>query len=383
MISVESLTKDYLLLARPIDAVRAALGRSRELKTFRALDNVSFEVKRGEVLGIIGANGAGKSTLLKILSGVLEPTSGKAAVNGRVSSLLEVSTGFNPVLTGRENIRRRLMLHGLSSWRVAELEPQIIEFAELEDVIDQKVITYSSGMSARLAFAIVTAAVNEVVLIDEILTVGDEHFQGKSFKRIRELCVSGRTVVIASHATNYIERLGDRAIWLEKGKVRLEGPAHQVAMAYFGGEAEKVEASYPREYGFIEDVCVETLHDTLEVTTVVRRIKPADNLHVQVAIHDNNLGILAALFNTSWQEVALPVGVGPIRVSVSFPAPVGLRNLLVGVALARGTGAIPGSIIEDSWGWKNNKQVYASRPGLERHRSYIRKSLEWKNVRKS
>jgi lipopolysaccharide transport system ATP-binding protein len=175
----------------------ALFGKS--LPTFRALDQVSFSVENGEVLGIIGPNGAGKSTLLKIINGVSRPTSGKVHLNGSCTAILEVSTGFSPFLTGRENIYRRLMLQGYRVDEVKELEKRIIEFSELEPFIDQKVLTYSSGMAARLTFAIVTSALSEIVLIDELLVVGDEYFQGKCLKRIKEMCASGRTVVIASH----------------------------------------------------------------------------------------------------------------------------------------------------------------------------------------
>lgn len=381
MISIESVTKDYFLLNHPGDAILAGLGK--RMKSFRALDNISFEVKRGEVFGIIGPNGAGKSTLLKILSGVFKPTSGKVSVEGRISSLLEMSTGFNPGLSGRDNIYRRLILQGLSTQEIAELEPQIIGFSELEDVIDHKVITYSSGMSAKLAFAASTAAFSEVVLIDEILAVGDEHFQGKSLKKIKELCTSGRTVVIASHQINYIERLCDKAIWLEKGKIKMEGSSHEVGSSYFGNYAEEVDANYPKQYGFIKDVRVELLNRILNIGIIIWRNKPTNNLHIQVAIHDNDLGILAILFNTSWQGVPLPSGIGPIEGTLSFPAPIGLGNSIVGVVIARGTGAIPGSIIEDSWGWDNRKQVYLNNPIMEPQRSFIKKPLEWKNVYKS
>ena len=160
-------------------------------------------------------------------------------MTGRVTAILEVSTGFNPLLTGRENIRRRLMLYGFSPYKVNELECEIIDFAELSEVIDNRTLTYSSGMAARLAFSVVTSATADTVLIDEILMVGDERFQGRCIKRIASLAALGRTVVLASHATTLLERLCDKCIWMKNGKVHVEGTAHETVSAYLQAETRQ------------------------------------------------------------------------------------------------------------------------------------------------
>lgn len=376
MILVSSIYKDYVILSNPRDIWPLLAGFSSN--TFRALTDISFNVQRGEVIGILGRNGSGKSTLLKILAGTSELTSGRVTVHGRVTAILEVSTGFNPLLSGRENIRRRLMLYGFSRGEIHELEPSIIEFSELEDVIDNKVLTYSAGMAARLAFSVVTAAPAEVVLIDELLMVGDEHFQGKCLKRILDLRISNKSVVLASHDTRRLERLCDRCILLEKGKILEEGAAHGVIMSYIKTSNDK-SPPHPQEYARIEAVEAQSNGDSLTVNVSVSRLMPSSELHIQIAIHDNNYGILAGLLNTCYQGISLPPGIGSLRVSAVTPLPSGLRNGLVGVGVARGSGKIPGSVIEDSWGWDNSRQVYFSGASRSKNgKSFLGAKLSWK-----
>jgi ABC-2 type transport system ATP-binding protein len=355
---VKDLTLNYVLVDNPVRALRTAFQRGG--RYFRALENINFEVSQGEVFGIIGANGAGKSTLLKVLAGVLSNYEGKVDVQGKISAILEVATSFNIEMTGRENIYRHLMLQGYSKSQIANLEEDIIEFSELQDVIDQKVITYSSGMQARLAFAVITASVNDVLLIDELLVTGDEYFQGKSFRRLKDICSSGRTVIIVSHNLNYVERLCKNALWLEKGRVKTIGRAHDVCMAYYGQYAKEVEKSYPRDFGYIEDLKVECAKGVLKVTIRIIRLKKTSGLHCQIAVRDNNLGVLAALMNTSWQGNKIPAGKGPVDIVAEIQAPDKLHSGLVGAVLVHGSGMIPGSLIQDSWGWDNIKHVYFS-----------------------
>jgi ABC-type polysaccharide/polyol phosphate transport system ATPase subunit len=375
-LTVENLCKDFWITQKPNDLMWALFGKT--LQTFRALDRVSFNVEKGEVLGIIGPNGAGKSTLLKIINGVSPPTSGKVSLDGSCTAILEVSTGFNSNLTGRENIYRRLMLQGYTFDEVKKIEKAIIDFSELEPVIDQKVLTYSSGMSARLTFAIVTSVLSEIVLIDELLVVGDEYFQGKCLKRIKEMCASGRTVVIASHTISYVEHLCERAIYLEHGKVEMEGEAHKVCAAYLGKNAEQVSASYSREYGSIDSVGVETTSEELIIRIKLNRKKLTKDLHVQVSVHDNEFGMLAGLFNTSFDNYQIPSGLGNITVTLKAPIPPGLASGLVGVVLVRGSGDVPRSVIEDSWGWDNCKQIYFCPPTRHNLESYQTKKFAWK-----
>lgn len=375
-ISVRNLTYDYRLLKNPRELLRAVYqGGGRR---YRALDQVSFEVPRGEALALIGANGAGKSTLLKILAGVLPNYQGEVEVRGRKSAILEVATSFAKLLTGRQNIRRYLFLQGHSKREIARLEPQIIEFSEMQDVIDHRLITYSNGMKAKLAFAAITAAVNEVLFIDELLVVGDEYFQGKSFMRIKEICSSGRTVIIASHNLSYSEKLCQRALWLDKGQVQKIGPTHEVWRAYFEHYKDSVDKMYPRELGYIESLQVSQSDNRVRIACKIMRLQATPNLHCQMVIHDIDHGLMAGIFNTSWQKVALPPGTGPLEVSAEIPAPPGLKYGLAGAVLVHGSGAIPGSIIQDAWGVDNGKQAYFELTHPGQVRGYVSIPMEWR-----
>jgi len=380
VITIKNLTKDYLILDRPRDVFRLIppFNRSGRLNLFRALDHISLEVAQGEVVGLIGPNGSGKSTLLKILAGVSAPTAGAVRISGHISAILEVSTGFSQELSGRENIRRRLMLQGLTRQEVKRLLPEIIEFSELEDVIDEPVRAYSTGMGAKLVFSVVTAAVNDVVLLDEILAAGDEHFQAKSFRRIRDICSSGRTVVVASHDTVFVDRLCDRAIWLEKGKIRMAGDAHPVSIAYSGQDAKKVEASYPREFGQIESVEFDFVDGKMRITSRLRVHKPTENLQYQIALYDNRLGITSTVANTAWSGVTLPARVGPVVVTAEMETPGGLGGGLLETVLLCGTGDAGGGVTQDWWGWESDKQLYFKNPAQPPGQDYVRKSLEWR-----
>ena len=200
--------------------------------TFWALENVSFEVKRGEVLGIIGRNGAGKSTLLKILSRITKPTCGHAEIKGRVGSLLEVGTGFHPELTGRENIYLNAAILGMRKAEVERKFDEIVAFAEVEKFIDTPVKRYSSGMYVRLAFAVAAHMETEVLLVDEVLAVGDAQFQKKCLCKMGEVATEGRTIIFVSHNMAAVESLCDRSILLCRGAVELDEDTRTVIEAY-------------------------------------------------------------------------------------------------------------------------------------------------------
>ena len=202
-----------------------------------ALRDVSFEVKMGEVLGIIGRNGAGKSTLLKILCGITDPTSGYAEIRGRISSLLEVGTGFHPELTGRENVYLNATILGMKKVEVDRKFDEIVEFSGIEKFIDTPVKRYSSGMSVRLAFAVAAHLEPEILLIDEVLAVGDAAFQKKCLKKMEDVGQKGRTVLFVSHNMSAITRLCERAILLDKGSVMEDGPSQQVVRGYLTSES--------------------------------------------------------------------------------------------------------------------------------------------------
>lgn len=201
----------------------------------RALEGLNFRINDGERVGLLGHNGAGKSTLLRLLSGVYEPSSGRAAVDGEVGSLLDISLGIDHEATGRENIFLRGGLLGMTRSQVARQIDEIIEFSELGDFIDMPVRTYSTGMHLRLAFAVSTVVRPEVLLMDEWLSVGDENFKHKAESRMAEMVQSTQILVIASHSRELIMHTCNRVIWLEHGRIRMDGDPVAVASAYFGG----------------------------------------------------------------------------------------------------------------------------------------------------
>jgi len=204
-----------------------------------ALNNVSFDIKKGEVVGIIGRNGAGKSTLLKILSRITHPTDGSVVLSGRVSSLLEVGTGFHPELTGRENIYLNGTILGMTKTEVDLKFEEIVEFSGVKKFIDTPVKFYSSGMSVRLAFSVAAHLEPEILLVDEVLAVGDAEFQNKCLGKMEDVAQFGRTVLFVSHNMSAISRLCKRGIWLDGGKVAEDGPVGQVIQSYlFSGASE-------------------------------------------------------------------------------------------------------------------------------------------------
>lgn len=234
-IAVRSLRKVYQMYDRPVDRLKQLLLGRRGVQHYRefvALEEVSFELRRGEVLGLVGRNGAGKSTLLQAICGTLTPTSGSVTVNGRVAALLELGAGFNPEFSGRENIYLNAAVLGLSREQIDERYDAIVAFADIPGFIEQPVKTYSSGMYVRLAFAIATSVEPDILVVDEALSVGDGAFSRKSFDRIMQLKERGATILFCSHSTYQVEALCSRALWLEKGRVRMDGGASGVVDAY-------------------------------------------------------------------------------------------------------------------------------------------------------
>jgi ABC-type polysaccharide/polyol phosphate transport system ATPase subunit len=208
------------------------LKRNLAFQDFWALNKVTFQVARGEFFGIIGPNGAGKSTLLKVIARVLHPTAGRVRVRGRVCPLLELGAGFDPELTGRENIFLNGTILGFTRRNLESRQNRIIEFAGLRDFIDAPLRTYSSGMVARLGFAIVTDEKPDILIIDEILSVGDAEFQEKSAKRMNEFLHSGTTILLVSHSLADIRRFCQRVIWLQHGNLMAEGTPDLVIKQY-------------------------------------------------------------------------------------------------------------------------------------------------------
>lgn len=207
-------------------------------ESFAAVKNVSFVLKQGESMAVVGSNGAGKSTLLSLVAGLSSPNAGSIAVNGRIAALLELGSGFHPDLTGTENVTLNASLLGLTRKRTAQLFDQIVEFSGIaHEFIDEPLRTYSSGMMMRLAFSVAINMDPDVLLVDEILAVGDADFQQKCFQKIREFRHSGKSLLCVSHATGMVQELCDKAIWLDHGEVVMAGGISDVMEAYNGRRA--------------------------------------------------------------------------------------------------------------------------------------------------
>jgi ABC-2 type transport system ATP-binding protein len=235
-VSVNEVWKNFRLYHERNRYIKAAVlrGRRARYEEFWALKDVSFTVPHGSTFGIIGSNGSGKSTLLKCLAGILTPNKGSVTVNGRLSALLELGAGFHPELSGRENVYLNGAILGMSKRDIERRYDAIVEFAGLERFIDTPVKNFSSGMTVRLGFAIAAHVEPEILLIDEVLSVGDQSFQRKSSEKIEEFRREGRTIIVVSHGTSQLQQLCRDVAWLEKGKLRAVGPANDVIAEYTG-----------------------------------------------------------------------------------------------------------------------------------------------------
>ncbi len=235
-VSVKNVTMKFNMSKEKVDNIKEyfvkLLKRQLMYTEFVAVRDVSFEIKKGEVFGIVGLNGSGKSTTLKIVSGILKPTEGEVKAFGSISPLIELGAGFDHDLTARENIFLNGYVLGYTKDYIKEKFDDIVEFSELEEFLDVPIKNFSSGMIARLGFAIATVVRPDILIVDEILSVGDYKFQEKCEKRIDDMMAGGTTVIIVSHSIEQIERLCDRVLWLEKGKIKMLGEAKTVCEKY-------------------------------------------------------------------------------------------------------------------------------------------------------
>ncbi len=239
IISFKNVSKEYTLYKSDSERFRALFFKNKKAKINKALKNVTFEINKGEAVGLIGDNGAGKSTILKHITGVAFPTEGEVTVNGKVAALLELTAGFSMEMTGRENIYLKGYILGLTDKEIKRLEERIIEFAELGDYIDQPVRTYSSGMKMRLGFAINVNIEPDVLVIDEALSVGDATFKKKCKKKIADTIKSGVTVLYVSHNAESVKELCTRAIYLKKGQLIYDGTVEDALQVYQADKAKK------------------------------------------------------------------------------------------------------------------------------------------------
>ena len=235
-VEIKNVSMKFRMTTQKVDSIKEFAIRKMKKQLhyvdFMALDNISFNVGKGEVVGIIGLNGSGKSTTLKLIAGILKPTEGTVKVNGNISPLIELGAGFDYELTARENVFLNGSVLGFSHAEMENKMDEIIEFSELGDFMDTAIKNFSSGMLARLGFSIATNVRPEILIVDEILGVGDFLFQQKCEKRINDMMSGGTTVIIVSHSIDQIKRLCDRVVWLDKGKVKLIGETQIVCNEY-------------------------------------------------------------------------------------------------------------------------------------------------------
>lgn len=232
-VEIEGLTKEYKMFNRKKDRLLELIFPFYNKHTlFRAVDDLSLKVPKGEILGILGKNGAGKSTLLKMITGVVTPSAGNIKIDGKISSLLELGTAFNPELTGYENIYENGQVMGLTNEEIEEKKQEIIDFADIGEHLYQPVKTYSSGMFSRLAFACAMNVNPDILIVDEVLSVGDMAFQEKSITKMKEIREKGTTILFVSHSLSAVRNFCDRAIWMKNGKIIMDGKTEEVTEAY-------------------------------------------------------------------------------------------------------------------------------------------------------
>lgn len=233
-IYVKNVTKNFKLYSDKPNTLKERLVRGLKNKTTirTVLEDIDIEIEKGETVALIGVNGSGKSTLLKLMTKIIYPNKGSVITSGKLTSLLELGAGFHPDFTGRENIYFNASIFGLTRKEIDNRLNDIIEFSELGELIDSPVRTYSSGQYMRLAFSVAINVDAEILLIDEILAVGDQHFQDKCFKKLEDLSKSDKTIVIVSHSLGSIKKLCKRAIWIDNGKVRMDDKCEKVINAY-------------------------------------------------------------------------------------------------------------------------------------------------------
>ena len=286
-ISVNEVTKIYKLYDRPIDRLKESLSLTHRSyhRDFFALDKISFQVKKGETVGIIGTNGSGKSTILKIITGVLNPTTGSAEVNGNISALLELGAGFNSEYTGIENIYMNGTMMGFSREQMDAKMQDILGFADIGDFVNQPVKTYSSGMFVRLAFALAINVEPDILIVDEALSVGDVFFQAKCYRRMEEMMKNGTTILMVSHDMGSIIKYCDKVVVLNQGHFVAEGPAGDMVDLYkkiLANQMDDLEAAlHQREEALAGAASDDAAPETLEAAPLLMRDRMTKNPEVQ------------------------------------------------------------------------------------------------------
>jgi ABC-type polysaccharide/polyol phosphate transport system ATPase subunit len=273
-VEFRAVSKSYAIYDSPGDRLTEllSLNRAKRHRDFLALEDVSFAVERGQTFCIVGQNGSGKSTLLQIVAGILQPSAGSVAVNGRVAALLELGAAFNPEFTGRDNVYLSGSIMGLSTRQIGERYAEIESFAEIGAFIDQPVKTYSSGMAVRLAFAVAIHADPEILLVDEALAVGDLYFRQRCMRRIHELRLRGVTILFVSHAAAEVKAIADCVLWLDHGRVAGLGDPDRVVGRYLAAMAEKDSRYQSRRAGSVRPSAAQAAADAVEVVDSIPNI---------------------------------------------------------------------------------------------------------------
>ncbi len=361
-VKVERLSKLYKLYDNPIDRLKESLSLSKKIyfKEHYALKNISFEVKKGDAVGILGKNGSGKSTLLKILTGVLNETEGSKVVNGKISAILELGAGFNPEYTGIENVYLNGTMMGYTREEMDQRIPRIIDFADIGEFINQPVKTYSSGMFARLAFAVAINVEPDILIVDEALAVGDTRFQMKCIEKMKSLKESNTTILFVSHAIEQVKRFCNEAIWIDGGEIKQTGPASEVCDIYESfmrnGEAKQEIEMEEKQAEHIQEEEAEIIRpnaDILASITAVElskdKLKTFDSLEVNVTyeVYEERVdGFLlgVAIYtpdrnyifgpNTHLDKISVPNIMGRHKVKYKIPKITllgGIYNIDVGI----------------------------------------------------
>lgn len=270
-IVLRQVGKHYVSYAHEFDRLWEVLTRQSRHRSFQALSDINLMVPHGQVLGIVGKNGAGKSTLLKLVAGTLLPSTGGVEVSGRVAALLELGSGFHPEMSGRENVYLTGAIMGLTQAEIDRLYPEIVAFAGIGEFMEQPVKTYSSGMFVRLAFAVATCVEPDILIIDEALSVGDGAFARKSFERIKAIRDHGKTILFCSHSLYQVEAICSRVLWIDQGRVRMDGEPAAVVTAYNNFLAVEAAAPVDAPTG-IAVAIAPPVHGTARLTGVIASV---------------------------------------------------------------------------------------------------------------
>lgn len=351
ILDLRRVGKAYPVIDKPHEQLLHAIAPLlRPRKTFQALQDVSFQVHRGEAIGVVGRNGSGKSTLLQIIAGILQPTSGEVEVRARIAALLELGAGFNPEFTGRENARLNASLLGLSADEIDERLEAMLAFAEIGAHVDQPVKTYSSGMFMRLAFAVAAHTEPDVLIVDEALSVGDVYFQRKCFKRIEEMRQRGCTLLFVTHSTDSMLQLCDRGIVLDQGRLVFDGDAGHAVKEYLRVVFGDNSGADPDGVDAHADGCGEPGEDESTQTNVLDTFfagGASDQLATRAGYNRDETRIGNGRAATVDCMVATADGLGPVvaargpfRILARYHFPEALDRLLFGLRLRTPTGLV-------------------------------------------